>query len=327
LRVLPADRGGSDASADVRSALQIADEIIAQGRDPLSRLNRLHFSQIAVQVELQSVHVSSEISSQTQQGGRRRDSDRDWNRDALVDCCGIGVAFVPTPSGQHLAVMRIAADCRASPASLVRVGDVVRSIDGSDVSGVPLPRVAKTLLGPAGSNVQIGFQSPGDPSVKAVQFLRLSSSPVAGKSASAHDRQDGRRDAAADRCESPGSVARPACALSDSPPDPPKPRGVCLDRQWGRREDPRSDDAGAIVGGAERDPPSRPDAGSGPDGGKVPHSIWGTIEDLDNAIETRVSDFRAFTQSIMRLKREAEETSKLFVAANAEPSCANPESP
>ena len=284
LKILPIQTAIPDiAGNDSRSAREIANEIASQGQDPRSRLNRLHQSMLCAQLGSspnRPTIVQANVAQQNQsfaynqslrqlglpQGNFGYSHDQGVLSDS--NSCGVGIAFVPTQDGKFLSVMQIAPDCSASPEKSVVVGDVICSIDGQDITGSPLPHVARSLLGPPGSNVMIGFQSPGTKPIKTVQLLRSNASPNATIAA--------RVDVKAPKLNAPQNIQNAEKVLSKE-----------------------CHSGSEQIFSHKRAAPED----------TLQHNIWHTIEDLDNAIERRVSDMKSFTQSIMKLQMEAEEAS------------------
>ena len=180
LKILPRPKMNiTDSGIDSKSAREIANEIVLQGSDPTSRLNRLHHSLLSIHLDSQQLQPNTKpLTWLSEQQHCLRHGKCSHGHLEVADFCGVDIAFVPTADGKHLSVMQIAPDCSASPEKSVHVGDIICSVDGRDITESPLPIIARSVLGPPGSFVEIGFQSPGTNTIKNVKLLRSSSSPA-----------------------------------------------------------------------------------------------------------------------------------------------------
>lgn len=88
---------------------------------------------------------------------------------------GIGVEL--SARDAHIMVVAPLPDSPASGAGLRR-GDVLTTIDGHPLDGLPLAEVARRLRGPAGSTLRLGWQRAGAPHQATLTRARLHIEPV-----------------------------------------------------------------------------------------------------------------------------------------------------
>jgi hypothetical protein len=87
---------------------------------------------------------------------------------------GVGIFFATDASGGQV-VRSFVPGGPAERSGQVSIGDVIVSVDNTDVYGLPLATLAKYLLGPRGSTISMGFCKPHDKTVrKSFLFARSS---------------------------------------------------------------------------------------------------------------------------------------------------------
>lgn len=74
---------------------------------------------------------------------------------------GVGIFFATDASGGQV-VRSFVPGGPAERSGQVSIGDVIVSVDNTDVYGLPLATLAKYLLGPRGSTISMGFCKPHD---------------------------------------------------------------------------------------------------------------------------------------------------------------------
>jgi hypothetical protein len=78
---------------------------------------------------------------------------------------GVGIFFATDASGGQV-VRSFVPGGPAERSGQVSIGDVIVSVDNTDVYGLPLATLAKYLLGPRGSTISMGFCKPHDKTVR-----------------------------------------------------------------------------------------------------------------------------------------------------------------
>jgi hypothetical protein len=78
---------------------------------------------------------------------------------------GVGIFFATDANGGQVVRSFVPAG-PAERSGQVSIGDVIVSVDNTDVYGLPLATLAKYLLGPRGSQINMGFCKPHDKTVR-----------------------------------------------------------------------------------------------------------------------------------------------------------------
>jgi hypothetical protein len=89
---------------------------------------------------------------------------------------GVGIFFATDANGGQVVRSFVPAG-PAERSGQVSIGDVIVSVDNTDVYGLPLATLAKYLLGPRGSQINMGFCKPHDKTVRWC-CSAISSSPL-----------------------------------------------------------------------------------------------------------------------------------------------------
>lgn len=79
---------------------------------------------------------------------------------------GVGIFFATDANGGQV-VRSFVPGGPAERSGQVAIGDVIVSVDNTDVYGLPLATLAKYLLGPRGSTINMGFCKPHDKTVRS----------------------------------------------------------------------------------------------------------------------------------------------------------------
>lgn len=79
---------------------------------------------------------------------------------AAHDPCGVGITFRYNAYLQLFEVQSLIAGGPAATSGEVLEGDVLMSAGGTDTSAIPLPELARLLIGPEGSEVTLHFRRP-----------------------------------------------------------------------------------------------------------------------------------------------------------------------
>ena len=83
---------------------------------------------------------------------------------------GVGIFFATDNNGGQV-VRSFVPGGPAERSGQVDIGDVIVSVDNTDVYGLPLATLAKYLLGPRGSTISMGFCKPHDKTVRTFCYL------------------------------------------------------------------------------------------------------------------------------------------------------------
>eukprot|EP00960_Hanusia_phi_P065116 765995-Hanusia_phi.AAC.6 len=97
---------------------------------------------------------------------------------------GIGVVLEPSPAG-NLQVTKLVPGGPAQMQGGMAVGDVLIAVDGSDVRGMPLDKVAPLIRGTVGTRVSLTILRPGSSENVSVSLTRQPTAKLVGLSARA----------------------------------------------------------------------------------------------------------------------------------------------
>jgi C-terminal processing protease CtpA/Prc len=120
----------------------------------------------------------SGASAQNAMGGVRNDppslktSEQQPAPILPIKLFGVGIFFATDASGGQV-VRSFVPGGPAERSGQVSIGDVIVSVDSTDVYGLPLATLAKYLLGPRGSTISMGFCKPHDKTVRCVSPCAL----------------------------------------------------------------------------------------------------------------------------------------------------------
>jgi hypothetical protein len=85
---------------------------------------------------------------------------------------GVGIFFATDANGGQV-VRSFVPGGPAERSGQVAIGDVIVSVDNTDVYGLPLATLAKYLLGPRGSTINMGFCKPHDKTVRTTRQVQF----------------------------------------------------------------------------------------------------------------------------------------------------------
>ena len=92
---------------------------------------------------------------------------------------GIGAVLEPSPSG-NLQVTRLVPGGPAQMQGGINVGDVLTMVDGVDVRGMDLAKVAPLVRGAIGTTVRLAVMRPGASETVPVSLIRQPTSKLTG---------------------------------------------------------------------------------------------------------------------------------------------------
>ena len=247
-------------------------------------------------------------------------------RDLAEESCGVGIAFAPTPDGQYLSVIGMIPGGDADSSGLISVGDLVTTIDGQHVQGIPMAKLAQRIRGPVGSRTQIGFRSRQGGSETNIDLPRIPgvggrhgngvlarASPAAAMlsrevttltpmqlsfPSDARDKESKHKvvrgthalPTRAQELYSKGEQGGTAKAASpqQTSPDQGKVLRSIIDKT-----------IGAVSTDCLEESKDKTSKTATP---VDKHDIWGTLEELDASIQRRNRDVRSFTESLLQLQ-------------------------
>ena len=133
------------------SALQQQQSIPSALQQQLDFMKRKELQSAAGQVRSEPAAVQSNASHQ---------------QSVLpIKLFGVGIFFATDANGGQVVRSFVPAG-PAERSGQVAIGDVIVSVDNTDVYGLPLATLAKYLLGPRGSQINMGFCKPHDKTVR-----------------------------------------------------------------------------------------------------------------------------------------------------------------
>mmetsp|Transcript_31814 Transcript_31814/g.75604 ORF Transcript_31814/g.75604 Transcript_31814/m.75604 type:complete len:207 (-) Transcript_31814:265-885(-) len=92
---------------------------------------------------------------------------------------GIGAVLEPSPSG-NLQVTRLVPGGPAQMQGGINVGDMLTMVDGVDVRGMDLSKVAPLIRGTVGTSVTLGVMRPGATETTPVMLTRQPTAKITG---------------------------------------------------------------------------------------------------------------------------------------------------
>jgi C-terminal processing protease CtpA/Prc len=118
---------------------------------------------------------ASDVGAQTATGNIRSDPSTVPNNSQQpqttlpIKLFGVGIFFATDANGGQV-VRSFVPGGPAERSGQVAIGDVIVSVDNTDVYGLPLATLAKYLLGPRGSTINMGFCKPHDKTVRGTKI-------------------------------------------------------------------------------------------------------------------------------------------------------------
>jgi C-terminal processing protease CtpA/Prc len=135
----------------IPSALQQQQPVLSALQQQLDFMKRKELQSAAGQVRSEPAAVQSNASHQ---------------QSVLpIKLFGVGIFFATDANGGQVVRSFVPAG-PAERSGQVSIGDVIVSVDNTDVYGLPLATLAKYLLGPRGSQINMGFCKPHDKTVR-----------------------------------------------------------------------------------------------------------------------------------------------------------------